>query len=98
MERAINAMSLDSPTDIELKAVRDAAFHLGTETHEPKLLAASEEHSVRHLSAPIIEADGRATVMLNLFGLPERLTIEQIRHCRDRLLAVTHYVSDTLGG
>lgn len=97
-ELALARLSIPTPTQQELQAVRDAARSVGPSSHEPAELVEGELYRVRNINAPVFNASGDVVLMLTLIGLPKLCTLQDIEYYRDRLLEATDRVSNALGG
>jgi flavin reductase (DIM6/NTAB) family NADH-FMN oxidoreductase RutF len=64
--------------------------------YSPSLLAAGRRYEVRHLSAPVLDHDGRAVLELTVWGPAQPITPEEIADRAAVLQATCAAASDTL--
>lgn len=79
-----------------VRKLHDAIQRVGTAGHEPDELEPLGRHDIRYLSAPLFGPDGRVVLMLTLYGLPDRCSVDQATMLLKGLLSTTSALTETL--
>lgn len=97
-ELALRELSVQQPTPQQQDAVRAAARHVGTASHEPPDLDPQTGHHVRNISAPVFDATGTVVLQLTLIGLSRDSHLAEVLAHRSRLSEATDRITQSLGG
>jgi flavin reductase (DIM6/NTAB) family NADH-FMN oxidoreductase RutF/DNA-binding IclR family transcriptional regulator len=83
------------PNEAQAQAVRDAARHVGPDSHEPSDATLSTGVlRVRNISAPVFDELGNVVLMLTLIGLPKSCGSAEFEHYRTRLMQATSAITE----
>ncbi|MEV8195275.1 flavin reductase [Rhodococcus pyridinivorans] len=98
LERAITALAIDDPDPAGERELKTAIAELTLDDYEPRELAATETHDIRHLSAPVFDPRGNPALLLSIYQAPRGLSTERLTQLQIALARAGSQATEAIGG